>query len=79
MILRDGKWDIPSYLGDGSLVNLHLAYLMMAQPFGVPYTLDQAYPFVKDCRIALGFPDVLFESQDAFEKILDGRNPKKQM
>ncbi len=42
VILRDGKWDIPAYFGDGSLVGIHLAYLMTRLPFGPPYTVDQA-------------------------------------
>ncbi len=70
IILRDGKWDIPAYLRDGALLDMHLAYLILGLPFGVPYTLDQAYPFVKDKIIALGFPDVLFQSDDAFVQLL---------
>lgn len=70
MILREGKWDIPAYLGDGALLDMDLAYLMLGLPFGVPYTLDQAYPFVQDKFIALGFPDVLFSRMDAFAQLL---------
>lgn len=71
IILRDGKWDIPSYFGDGKLVDIHLAYLMMDVPYGVPYTLDQAYPFIRDSQIALGFPDSLFHPEDAYKKLID--------
>jgi glucose-1-phosphate thymidylyltransferase len=67
MVLRPGKWDIPRYLGDGSMLNVHLAYLITKLPFGPPYTLDQAYPFVRDSLIAFGFPDIIFEPQNAFE------------
>jgi glucose-1-phosphate thymidylyltransferase len=70
MILREGKWDIPAYFGDGSLVDMHLAYLMRGLPFGAPYTLDQAYPFVRDAVVAFGFPDILFQSENAFVQIL---------
>jgi glucose-1-phosphate thymidylyltransferase len=70
IVIRQGKWDIPAYLGDGSILDMHLAYLMMGLPFGVPYTLDQAYPFVQDAIIALGFPDILFEADDAFDQLL---------
>lgn len=69
-VLRSGKWDIPTYLGDGTLLDLHLGYLIMGLPFGVPYTLDQAYPFVQKALIALGFPDILFQPDDAFERLL---------
>ncbi|BAZ15104.1 glucose-1-phosphate thymidylyltransferase [Calothrix sp. NIES-4071] len=69
-ILRPGKWDIPAYFGDGSMVSMNLGYLMMGLPHGVPFTLDQAYPFVQDAIIALGFPDILFKPIDAFKRIL---------
>jgi len=74
IILRKGKWDIPAYFGDGKILDMHLAYLMMDLPLGVPYTLDQAYPFLKDKRVALGFPDVLLKPRDSFIRLL-----KKQM
>jgi glucose-1-phosphate thymidylyltransferase len=70
LVVRPGKWDIPSYFGDGTMLDMHLAYLTVHVPFGVPYTLDQAYPFVQDAVIVLGFPDILFQPQDAFAKIL---------
>jgi glucose-1-phosphate thymidylyltransferase len=69
IILREGKWDIPGYFGDGLLLNMHLAYLMMRSPLGVPYTLDQAYPFVKETTVAMGFPDILFQPDDAFVQL----------
>jgi glucose-1-phosphate thymidylyltransferase len=71
IVLRQGKWDIPAYLGDGAMLNMHLAYLMMGLPFGVPYTLDQAYPFVQNSLVALGFPDVIFWPEGAFVHLLD--------
>lgn len=70
IVLRNGKWDIPAYLGDGKMVEMHLAYLIMRIPFGVPYTLDQAYPFVQNAIVALGFPDILFQTDDAFVQLL---------
>ena len=71
VVIRDGKWDIPAYLGDGTLVDMDIAYLMMGLPFGAPYTLDQAYPFVKDEIIAFGFPDIYFEPDDAYLRLLE--------
>jgi glucose-1-phosphate thymidylyltransferase len=70
IVLRQGKWDIPAYLGDGELLNMQLAYLMMGLPYGVPYTLDQAYPFVQNHLVAFGFPDILFQPDDAFVQLL---------
>ena len=70
IILRSGKWDIPAYLGDGAILTMNLGYLIMGLPFGVPYTLDQAYPFVQKAVVALGFPDILFQPDDVFVQLL---------
>lgn len=70
-ILRNGKWDIPQYYGNGAAVGMDLGYLVMGRPYGPPYTLDQAYPFVRGARVALGFPDILFEPRDAFTRALE--------
>jgi len=69
IIIREGKWDIPSYFGDGKMVDMSLAYLMRDLPYGVPYTLDQAYPFLHDATVALGFPDMIFEPGNAYSKL----------
>jgi glucose-1-phosphate thymidylyltransferase len=65
-VLRKGKWDIPSYLGDGEQYGLRVAYLITDSSSGVPFTIDQAFPFVKNARVVFGFPDILFEPKDAF-------------
>jgi glucose-1-phosphate thymidylyltransferase len=70
IILRKGKWDIPAYFGDGKMADMHLAYLMMDVPFGVPYTLDQAYPFIQDATVVFGFLDIIFQTDDAFLQLL---------
>lgn len=71
LIIRDGKWDIPACLGDGSRLGLQLAYLMMGLPWGTPYSIDQAYAFVRDRRVALGFPDMRFDNPQIFRRTLD--------
>lgn len=71
LVIRDGKWDIPAYLGDGSRLDLQLAYLMMGRPWGTPYSIDQAYAFVRDRRVALGFPDMCFADPLIFRRALD--------
>jgi len=70
IIIRHGKWDIPAYYRDGASVNMHLGYLMMKDPFGPPFTLDQAYPFVQNQIVAFGFPDILFGPEDVFQQLL---------
>ena len=70
MIIREGKWDIPAFLGNGSACGVNLAYLLMTRPYGPPFTLDEAYPFVQGSLVALGFPDIIFESDDAFARLI---------
>lgn len=69
VVIRDGKWDIPQYLGDGSRYGLSIAYLMMGLPYGPPYTLDQAYRFLADRSVLFGFPDIQFHPVDAFRRL----------
>jgi glucose-1-phosphate thymidylyltransferase len=71
VVIREGKWDIPAYFQDGKMLGMHLAYLLMDLPFGVPYTVDQAYPFIQNLMVAFGFPDILFEPEDAFVRLVE--------
>ena len=71
VILREGKWDIPAYLGDGSMAGLHLAYLMMGLPHGTPYSVDQAYPFLQHVITAFGFPDMVLGPGNIFGRLLE--------
>jgi glucose-1-phosphate thymidylyltransferase len=70
IIISKGKWDIPDYLGNGNLFDMNIAYLIQGLPYGAPFTLDQAFPFVKKSTILLGFPDVLFEPEDVYLPLL---------
>lgn len=70
-VIRKGKWDIPEYLGDGSGFGVSIAYLLMGLPHGAPYTVDQAYEFVRGATVALGFPDIIFEPRDAYARLLE--------
>jgi glucose-1-phosphate thymidylyltransferase len=69
-ILRKGKWDIPSYYGDGAAFGMDIGYLVARLPYGPAYTLDQAFPFVRGEYVAFGYPDILFGPADAFGQAL---------
>ncbi len=71
IVLREGKWDIPAYLGNGAMDDMDLAYLVTKCNDGPAYTVDQAYPFIQDKLVAFGFPDILFEPGDGFAQIRD--------
>jgi glucose-1-phosphate thymidylyltransferase len=70
IIIRKGKWDIPDFYGDGISSGINIAYLMMRHPYGTPFTLDQAFPFIKDKRVALGFPDIQFSPNNIYQRLL---------
>ncbi len=70
LVIRNGKWDIPAYFGDGKAVGMDLAYVVIAESCGPPDTIDRAHPFVAQKRIAFGFPDILFGPDDVFTRLL---------
>lgn len=70
IVLRQGKWDIPAYFGDGAMLDMHLAYVVISDSCGPPDTLDRAYPFVQNKFVAFGFPDIVFTPDDVFGKLL---------
>jgi glucose-1-phosphate thymidylyltransferase len=69
-ILRQGKWDIPAYWGDGHMLGIDLAYVVIDGSSGPPDTIDRANSFIKDKIVAFGFPDILFRPTDVFAKLL---------
>lgn len=74
IVIRDGKWDIPSYYGSKIDDTLAVCYHIAEVGFGVPFTVNQAFPFVQDQNILLGFPDILFKPVNAYQKLLEELN-----
>lgn len=70
LVLGRGKWDIMHYYGDGSEFGGCVAYLLMEKLWGMPYTLDQAYPWLNRDTVLFGMPDTIFTPQDAFAQML---------
>jgi len=73
-IIRKGKWDIPGFYGDGSEIGMNIGYLMMNLPYGSVFTLNQAYPFIKDKTVALGFPDIIISPEHCFSLLIEKIN-----
>ncbi len=65
-ILRQGKWDIPAYFGSGRELGMRIGYLVTPWSWGIPFTLETAYPFLGDRCVALGFPDMYIQPADSF-------------
>jgi glucose-1-phosphate thymidylyltransferase len=71
IVLKAGKWDIPAYFTSGRIPGMHLAYLVLDASGSVPFTIDQAYPFIHEHIVALGFPDIYFEPDDGYVKVIE--------
>lgn len=69
MVVRAGKWDVPAYLGDGGAFGVPLAFVVTPGTSGVAESIDLAYPFVRDARIAFGFGDVLLTPDDVLARL----------
>lgn len=72
-VLREGKWDIPAALGDGTRWGLDLGYLTLAASGSVPETLDRAHAWVENATVLLGYPDILFAPPDALARMVAHR------
>lgn len=70
-ILRKGKWDIPDYYSGGVKHGFKSCYHIADYGYGVPFSVNQAFPFVKNNIVVLGFPDILFKPKNAFNKLLE--------
>jgi glucose-1-phosphate thymidylyltransferase len=70
-VLSDGKWDIPRYYGDGRRLGASLAYLIVEQMVGMPYTINMAYPWVRGATVVFGMPDTIFTPADAYTQLLE--------
>ncbi|MCL4182893.1 MAG: hypothetical protein KJ011_05540 [Burkholderiaceae bacterium] len=70
-VVRSGKFDIADYYGDGSRLGLSIAYLMMNEPWGPPFSAAQAAPFVDGATVLFGFPDILIQPEDCFVRACD--------
>lgn len=70
IIIRKGKEDIPKKLGSGEQYGVDIDYLYTQNPYGPPYTIDEAYSKTQNKFVAIGFPDILFTPRNAFEALI---------
>lgn len=75
IVLGEGKWDIPSYFGDGSRFNTKIAYLFQENLWGMPYALNLIRPWLRDdSTVLFGMPDTIWTPQNAFQQLLDAHH-----
>lgn len=70
IVLGQHKSDIMHYYGDGTDFGGHIAYLLMNKPWGMPFTLDQAWPWLNSATVLFGMPDTIFTPDNAFTRLL---------
>ncbi|GAB4500576.1 MAG: sugar phosphate nucleotidyltransferase [Anaerolineales bacterium] len=71
MVISEDKADILRYYGSGKRFGARLAYLVVDELIGMPYTLNAAYPLVKDATVFFGMPDTIFQPANAFSLLLE--------
>lgn len=70
IVLGKGKWDIPGYFGRGEKVGINLAYTVIDNSPGTPFSLDTIHALTSDQHVALGFPDMLFSHPDIYKRLI---------
>ena len=70
IVLGSGKWDIPAYFGRGETIGIDLAYSVIRDSAGTPFTVDSVFSFVSDKIVALGLPDILFETDNVYCRLV---------
>ncbi len=71
VVLRNGKWDIPTYFKGGTEFDRNICYHIADYSYGIPFSINQAYPFLKEKVIAFGFPDILIKPKKVFKKLAE--------
>lgn len=71
IVLGRHKSDIMHYYGDGEQFGGRIAYLIIENMGGMPYTLDQAWPWLNEDTVLFGMPDTIFTPPDTFAQMLE--------
>jgi glucose-1-phosphate thymidylyltransferase len=69
-VIRPEKEAILHYYGDGTSFGVNIAYLVIHQTQGMPFSINAAYPWVKDATVVFGMPDTIFTPPNAFELLI---------
>lgn len=77
LVIRKGKWDIPEYFGNGNDAGIPLSYVVSEPTPGAAFTVDEAYPFLKEKQVLFGFPDIYIRPENAFSTLLNRQKRTK--
>ena len=71
IVIRNGKWDIPSYFSAGRAARIPICFVPISASESVPESISYALPFLRESNVAFGFPDILFSPGTAFTELSD--------
>ena len=70
VVIAPGKWDIPAHIGDGGNSGQRIAFVLADASPSVPASLDKAWFLIRHREVALLFPDIIFQPQQALQSII---------
>jgi glucose-1-phosphate thymidylyltransferase len=76
IILSEDKWDIIRYFRDGQHLGVNIAYLLVSEMIGMPYTINSAYPWLEEATVVFGMPDTIFTPKNAYTLLLEEHNSR---
>lgn len=76
-IISNGKNDIIQYYGSGQRSGVPIAYLIVEQMWGMPFSIDQSFAWAREATVVFGMPDTIFTPSDALLLLLDHHRHSK--
>lgn len=71
VVTGGSKWDIPAFVTASGSYGVSVSYLGLSASPGTPFSLDHAYPWIREDVCALGFPDILLPVRAPFLPLLE--------
>lgn len=68
-VIRPEKNDIIKYYKGGRDYNCNITYHIADYEYGVPFSINQVYPFIKNNSVAFGFPDIYIKPLNIFDRL----------
>jgi glucose-1-phosphate thymidylyltransferase len=70
IVIADWKTELVKYFGDGSDLDLSIAYVNQQAASGLPQAIDLCFPWIEEAVACLCLPDTVFEPHDSVEALL---------
>lgn len=68
-VLNHKKMDVIEYYSRTEF-NSKIAFIIIEESRSLPHTIDYAYSFIKNSIVLFGFPDIIFNSINPYEKLI---------